>query len=346
MQKYLIKYSNKEGKDAGYKAREDILNTLKEKDFNIIDLITPESNIEKIIHFFTLEKYFSKIEDGSFILIEWPLINIISTKKIINILKRKQCKVTTVIHDMKSLRFEIDSYIKTDIDMFNMFDIVISHNKYMTKWLKDNGLKSKCINLELFDYRLPKEYKNTVPKESIHKSEKNEVVFAGNLGKYKSGFLYNMREEDINNIKFKLYGPNVEQAELDKSMEYLGAFGPEEVTVNIQGDYGLLWDGESTKTCEGNLGRYLKYNNPHKVSLYIASRVPLIVWKEAAIADFIKENNIGITIGSLDEIPDKLNKVENYEEMKNNIEKIRTKLINGEYLLRAIDEAFNSIGKQ
>ncbi len=345
MQKYLIKYTNKKGQDAGFKAREDILITLKKNNFKIIDLITPESKIEKIGHFFTLKKHLKEIEDGSYIVIEWPLINIASTKKIIKILKSKQCKVVTVIHDMKSLRFEMDDYIKTDIGMFNMFDVVISHNKYMSKWLKDNGLKTKCIDLEIFDYILPKEYHDNVSNDNTNESNKPVVAFAGNLGKYKSGFLYNMNKEGLNGIELKLYGPNVEKEELDDSIKHIGSFGPEEITVNISADYGLLWDGESTETCEGNLGRYLKYNNPHKVSLYIASRLPVIVWKEAAIADFVTRNNIGITVESLSEISTKLNEVKNYEEMKNNIEKIRTKLINGEYLLKALDSAFNDIYK-
>lgn len=343
MKKYLIKYSNKKGQDAGYKAREDISNILKENDFEMVDLVTPESSIEKIIHFLTLEKNFNKIEKGSYVVIEWPLINIISTKKVINTLKSKQCKVITVIHDMKSLRFEMDDYIKTDINMFNMFDVVISHNKYMTKWLKNNGLKSKCIDLEIFDYILPKEYHNNLTSNNVSKSNKHEIVFAGNLGKYKSGFLYNIKKENLNNIELKLYGPNISKEELDDSIKHLGSFGPEEITANISGGYGLLWDGESIETCEGNLGRYLKYNNPHKVSLYIASRVPVIVWKESAIADFVIKNNIGITINSLSEISTKLDEIENYEVMKNNIEKIRSKIINGEYMMSAINSAFNHI---
>ena len=48
--------------------------------------------------------------------------------------------------------------------------------------------------------------------------------------------------------------------------------------------------------------RYTKYNNPHKLSCYLASGVPVIAWEKAAIADFINENNIGYTINSIYDI--------------------------------------------
>lgn len=338
MEKYLIKYTNKKGQDADFKAREDVFTILKSNNFNIVNIPKPKSKLERVSHPLWLSKYLKEIKEGSKVVVEWPIINHTSTNRMIKVLKEKKCDVILVIHDFRSLRFHDDDYISTDIGMFNKFDAIISHNKHMSKWLIENGLKTKCVDLEIFDYSLPEKYADYNPNYK-EKSSKHKVAFAGNLGEYKSGFLYKLKGEDLNNVELKLYGPNVEMSKLDNSVEHLGSFGPEEITANIDADYGLLWDGESVKVCEGSLGRYLKFNNPHKVSLYIASRLPVIVWEQAAIADFILENNIGITIKSLDEISTKLDKVENYEEMKANIEKIRRKLINGEYLLNAVEKA-------
>lgn len=346
MKRYLIKYTNKKGQDAEFKAREDILTTLKSNDFKVVNVEKPKNKLERVTHPIFLNKHLKEIENNSYVVVEWPIINNPSTNKMIKILKAKQCNVVLIIHDIGSLRFLKDEEISTDINMFNKFDAVISHNKHMSRWLKDNGLKTKCIDLEIFDYVLPKQYHGKMINDNNKNLDNNKVVFAGNLGEYKSGFLYKIKNEDLNNVELKLYGPNVEKDKLDDSIKHYGSFGPEEITVNLNGSYGLLWDGESVETCAGELGEYLKYNNPHKVSLYIASRLPLIVWEKAAVAEYVKENNIGITVGSLNEISTKLSEVKNYEEMKNNIEKLRTKLINGEYMLNALNEAFKQIEKQ
>lgn len=63
-------------------------------------------------------------------------------------------------------------------------------------------------------------------------------------------------------------------------MIWHGSFKPEESPEHLQG----VWDGDSVDTCAGNTGAYLRYNNPHKTSLYLACGMPVIVWKEAAIA--------------------------------------------------------------
>ncbi|NRO11242.1 Beta-1,6-galactofuranosyltransferase WbbI [Lactobacillus helveticus] len=50
-----------------------------------------------------------------------------------------------------------------------------------------------------------------------------------------------------------------------------------------------------------NTGNYLRYNDPHKLSLYLASGIPVIIWKKAAEAKFVEENKVGITVDSLED---------------------------------------------
>lgn len=58
----------------------------------------------------------------------------------------------------------------------------------------------------------------------------------------------------------------------------------------------------SVGSCVGKTGEYLKYNNPNKTSLYLYSSMPVIVWDEVAIADFVLQNIVGITVNSLYEL--------------------------------------------
>ena len=105
----------------------------------------------------------------------------------------------------------------------------------------------------------------------------------------------------------------------------------------------MIWDGDSLEECNGAFGEYLKYNNPHKFSLYIAAGIPVITWKKAAIAEFIEKENIGITVNSLEDLEKILINLSNeeYEKKVENVLKIREKIINGKILTNIIKEILN-----
>ena len=104
-----------------------------------------------------------------------------------------------------------------------------------------------------------------------------------------------------------------------------------------------MWDGKSIDECGGEFGQYMQYNNPHKTSLYLASKIPVIVWEKAAIAEFIRENHLGIQVGSLREIPEKLAALtgETYDEMLQNVSAMGEKLRKGEMLRKVLREIEN-----
>ena len=60
---------------------------------------------------------------------------------------------------------------------------------------------------------------------------------------------------------------------------------------------------------EGAYGEYLKINNPHKTSLYIASGLPVVIWSQAALAQFVLKYNCGIVVDSLNDLHDKLSQI-------------------------------------
>ena len=109
----------------------------------------------------------------------------------------------------------------------------------------------------------------------------------------------------------------------------------------MNGKYGLVWVGDSIDTCKGGKGEYLKINNPHKLSLYLAVGLPVIIWDEVTEAEFVKRENVGLTVSSLYELPDKLAVISDsdYTVMKNNAARIGEKLRNGEYMTRALKTA-------
>lgn len=99
-----------------------------------------------------------------------------------------------------------------------------------------------------------------------------------------------------------------------------------------------MWDGECIDGCTGNTGDYLRYNNPHKLSLYLVSGLPVVIWREAAEAQFVKDNNVGIVVNSIDDFSNAFDELseQQYYEMVENARKISGKLRNGEYLLDVV----------
>ena len=107
----------------------------------------------------------------------------------------------------------------------------------------------------------------------------------------------------------------------------------------------MVWDGAVAETCGGNTGEYLRYNNPHKASLYLSSGIPVIIWKESAIADFVLSHKAGIAVSSLFELEDAIRAVsaEEYAEMQSNAAKLSEKLRSGYYFCKALDESLNRL---
>ena len=92
--------------------------------------------------------------------------------------------------------------------------------------------------------------------------------------------------------------------------------------------------------CTGDFGEYLKYNNPHKTSLYIRSELPVIIWEQAALADFVRANGIGLCVSSLAELDAVLSSVtpEQYVAMKQRTAEISRRLSQGYYIQKALSE--------
>ena len=142
---------------------------------------------------------------------------------------------------------------------------------------------------------------------------------AGNFDIRKTKYARNLPKKP----EFEIYGINFEHDNLPNNVHYKGAFSPEDIPNHLQGGFGLVWDGDSSDTCSGMYGEYLKINNPHKASLYLASNFPIIVWRQSALADFVIRNNCGIIIDSLYEIAGILESMneEKYQQLIDNCKK-------------------------
>ena len=287
----------------------------------------------------------NKVQDNDIVILQHPYEGLKLTKKSLdNIRKNKNVKFILFIHDLNSLRNDIEiehsAKMKTlnsdaEISILSTVDYIICHNDKMKKYIHDViGIdESKIVCLELFDYR----HDCKLPEK---RSFSKDVVIAGNLLKSKCGYLYNLFESNDFDFKLHLYGPNFDETYKNDNVVYHGLLSPDELPGKLEGAFGLVWDGLEIDSCSGNAGEYIKYNNPHKCSLFLASNMPVIIWKQAALASFVEENGVGITVDSLRDIGKQIDKisVSEYNTMVENTKKVGVKLREGYYFKKAVSK--------
>ena len=347
--KYYLKdsfLSNEYEKNAGNKARNDVEAILVSEGYKGLELKV--ENWYKM-NFFkaqqhkyrALKSVFDQLGAGDELLIQFPIIH--HTFFISQLIKQAQnrgVKFYLVIHDIESLRHVGDSAVTLRHKVRNYFqekaaltsvDGIIVHNDIMKNALTIQGIPSdKMVSLEIFDYLIPNfEEKNVPQKEEA-------IIIAGNLIPTKSGYLYNLPEQPA----YNLYGMGYDESRALKNTTYFGSFMPDDLPNALQGSFGLVWDGDSSETCQGSFGNYLRINNSHKASLYLASGFPLVVWKESALAHFVLDKQCGIAIDSLHDLQKALDDLtdRDYMELSANARQVGVALRNGDYLKSAISK--------
>lgn len=354
LEKYFLTLYLRENYTAGSKAKIDVEHFLYQHDFKKMNLYNGTGKLSKLITFFKklYNLPFNK-KEKVILVTHYPLLNPMILKIFIKILKLRKYNITLIgiIHDIDTLRYQQDhDAIRKEIEILNMFDYLVSHNSAMTRWLVNQGFKGKIQELELFDYKVDNK-KNTegikiMGPEKELEERKYVISFAGNLDLRKSGFIYFLDTLDSSNLLFYLYGPNFNASQvLKENIKYKGVYESDVLPICIEGDWGLIWDGDSIKTCSSETGNYLRYNTPHKLSLYIVGGLPVIVWNEAAVSEIVKKYNIGIMVNSLEEVSKKLSNMtaEEYQQYKKNVLMLAEKLKKGEFIIGTFNKIIKTI---
>lgn len=335
----LCEYADKKEFNAGNKARTDALSIAVSAGYKHIPLF--RNGASKLLIPFQLLKgiafTFFHAQKNDTVFVQYPYYPYFINLLIFSLLsigrKLKGFKTTVLIHDVINLRtndigIAQNAALKKELQFLcGHFDKILCHNRKMEEvFCRICGKTDKLVILGPFDYIYHDE-----PVPCDFNDKDLQIVIAGNLSKNKCGYLYKLPQ--MENISFNLYGIGYTGTD-NKSLHYKGAFPPDELIQHLEGNFGLVWDGNETNTCSGATGNYLRYNNPHKFSLYIAAGLPLIVWKESALAEYVIEKGIGICVNRIEDLLNELAALTKaqYERMRQNLQQIRSKIINGEEL--------------
>ena len=341
--RYILSFDDDAAFNAGLKAPSDCEKIFLGQGYKNIKIPLYRGNnkfVNKGKNFLKYLRLF-KIKRGSIVAVQHPqYIRSIYMDFLAGLKSLKKVKIIFVVHDLESLRKmfveETAIYQKLDHKMYQIADIIIAHNDKMKEYLVNTcGIpRKKIVILGMFDYLAD----NSIGTSDKRMSKDGGIVIAGNLKKEKSGYIYNLVDNNPN-IEFNLYGVNWEYAgECGENWCYRGAFRPDELPIHISGSFGLVWDGPDIQECKGATGNYIKYNNPHKVSLYIAAGLPIIIWDQAALAAYIIDKEIGIAVSNLESLEEELRRItiDKYNSMRKNIMKLSEEVRNGKFTETAI----------
>lgn len=349
MTNYYLSSSYGNKPNAGSKARNDVDEILKNKGFQEIKINSNLGfNKNKLKKFLFHKEYVKncikinrELKTGDVLFFQHPIQGALEFSFLLSILNKKKVQVVAIVHDLEIFRkwdvnFDSKRANLNDVTILSKCSSVILHNESMIeKYIEETQINpEKLVDLEIFDY---------LSKYNVEsKKTSQDITVAGNLRKDKSGYVYNLDSVDYN---FTLFGIGFEVEKKMSNIDYRGSVDPDKLVDTLTGKFGLVWDGESIETCTGSTGEYLKVNNPHKTSLYLVSGLPVIIWDKAALASFITKNKLGITVSSLNDIPEAIASISDdaYEVMKENCLNVSKKIANGFYMNEAIEKSLKII---
>lgn len=273
---------------------------------------------------------FYRMRQGDLLLVQYPYFPVKGygvARLALHLLRWKGVKTAALVHDLDSLRRIGGSAARgSDQLLLPGFEVLIVHSQRMESYLRTVGVTCPMILMEAFD---------CLSEGEIPVREKSRMVaIAGNLAADKSGYL-----KDIGKVplEWQLYGTNWAGSGSTR-IEYHGEIAPEKLPETISGAFGIVWDGDSLDGLTSLYGAYALLNSPHKLSTYLAGGLPVIVAKNAAAADFVAREQVGVALNSLRELPELIRTMpeEDYQRYAANARRVGAQLRAGENTKRAL----------
>ncbi len=323
---------------AGNKAKTDNETTMREMGFVNVGLPQKVSGNGMFVFVYDLASVLKacfSMRRGDILLLQYPVKKYFSF--LCHVAHFHGAQVIAIIHDLGSFRRR-KLTIRKEIMRLSNADCVIASNEKMESWLKDNGLKVPTAGLGLFDYRSEASARVELVGSPLR------VVYAGSLNPRKNAFFLSLPSV-IHGFQPHIYGNGDAMPSLksDKRIVFHGFTPADDFIAHVEGDFGLVWDGNSLDSCTGAFGEYLRYNSPHKASFYLRAGLPVIVWNKAAIAPIIEREGVGIAVSSLHELSDRLAAItpNYYAAMRQRACVLAKKLNTGYFFRKAVEKALS-----
>lgn len=333
---YYISKNYRHLGSGGDKAKTDIEAILSANGFINAGLPQGRSKNAVKAYFTTLlsvHKGVSKLKKDDVLVLQYPLKKYYDF--VVSMAEKRGAKVITLIHDLGCFRRK-KLTVEEEIRRLNRSYALVVHSPAMLQWLRDHGVTTRMVILGMWDYLSDSrpDYSTLAP------APRPRLVFAGNISSSANGWIYRLGENDPD-VDLILYGGGFDNSQKTPNIINMGFVESDTLISSAQGDWGVVWYGSSLDEGAGPLGDYLKYNAPHKTSLYLRAVLPVIIWEKAALAPIVTQLGVGVAVPTLRDISKQLENVtpEQYADMRRNVAAVSEKLATGHFFTQALRDA-------
>lgn len=321
---------------AGAKAPADIRSISLALGFKPIDLpVVPVARFDRrnlkryLLGPLKLLRLIARVRSTDIVLLQHPIVGRLEKRLIRRLCGR--CRTIALVHDLDIIRNQ-ENLEYDDLTFLSHFDVIVSQNHKMQEYVADKIPRARHVSIDLFDYLTTREAQVT------WSASPERLYIIGNLNPEKAGYLY-----AIQGVKLPIwaYGPNCETQKLPARVAWKGVLDMHNPSFGAIDGFGVVWDGVSADGLEGVWGRYLVYNTPHKLSMYMMLGMPVIVPSASAVAHFVVESGIGFAVESLHEADDLVASISPsaWDSLRQNVLAARRGIMGGAYTRRALQKA-------
>lgn len=301
-----------------------------------------KNKIDKIRNCFLIQKnilrQINNIQEESQLFFFHPMPLFFNVKKVFRSIKAKRITAIGFVCDISVLHLndkENKSFLKRTCaclqdKILKEYDLIMVPSTKMLEYLISIGIDgNKIIIHGLSDYLI-----KSVDEKKRRRTDK--IVIVGDLTHERNDYIYQLHK--LKNLHFNLYGYGFDEKYKETNVSYYGMMNDAELNKKVSEKFGLCWYGSKLEELAGYSAEYMKMNSPHKISFCIANEIPVIVSDEAAFANYVRENHLGILVHNLEELPDILSKIDNMEylDILSHVKEEGKKLREGYHLERSL----------
>lgn len=332
MTNWIVSLSGNQPSDNRYLAIQNLTESARKIGFKAIHYILYEGlqnapELRKQV----IEGLFSQVRADDVVLLPFPLyiLNGAFQKEVIDYLKlRTAVKIIGFVLDLHTWLRKETYDVQTDslLAQLRNFDLLIVPTAKFAQRLKQDIVMVPMLSFDFLDFIYDGPLQTKKLQRKIYIASGRPIALKNYQGKTEITIIGQSRTQ---NTKVKTL-PHRSAIELP--MIFDGGFGAVDLIKNVTTNLGSYdWD------------HYSAYTSPSKLSLCLASGLPVLVRSDSAVSTLIERAGIGLIIDDLNELDARLEKLTqaDYQEMLRKLVPYQSAVSSGNFAKRALIEALS-----
>lgn len=264
-----------------------------------------------------LDGVIARLNAGDVVIFQSPTWNGVDwDNALVDKIKLYGGRVVFFIQDVPPIQFENNYFLMPYfIDMYNKAEVVVVPSEKMYQRLVEEGLTVK-------KYVVQKMWDFNVHMDLHTPSFEKKLYFLGDVSRFP--FFQNWQF----NTPLHVFGNHKPDYDYSK-VHFGGWLNKTELLLELsKGGFGLVWGNQENPKDEPD---YYKMNCSYKLASYLSAGIPVIVPDYLSNADFVKGNNVGFVVSSLEEADQVIQECseEKYSEMVSSVKNVQYLINNG-----------------